>query len=709
MPAVPSPSTAARTPRALVAALTALAIVTAALSGGAAPAQAAAAAPALTPAMEAAAACTEQSWDAAAERPAEHDVVVERDLKVPVSDGLELLGDLHRPDGEGPWPTIVTTTPYSKNALGPESYFPERGYAHLVVDVRGTGASQGTWQILGEREAQDVAEVVEWAGRQEWSTGDVGMYGASYLAITQLLGAARNPEGLRALFPIVPMADTYRDITFAGGQTNLAFIPLWMGLVTGTSLLPGGSWASDPQYAARALAEHLLQPATVQVPTIADGVLGGDQAYDGTWYAERSPINGVAAIDVPVFMTGGLNDIFQRGEPLLYERLKERTLVKWLHGPWGHVDGSTGAGLPRDGVPAYEPLAVAWFDRWVRGIENGAECLPDVTMYHWGSEAYEDVPDWPHPDLTPRALHLRADGLLTEEPPSEGEGADVLPQLYGNGLCSRSTSQWLMGAADRTPCQTDNRLTELAELTYTSEPFAEDVLLNGPIAARLFVSTTAREAVVVARLTMVSPTGQSRELSTGLLAASHRALDEERSRLVDGVNLQPWHPFTREAVQPVTAGEPLQLDIEIFPTAARIPAGWSLRLAIGTSDFPHAISPLPALVAQLPGLLTVLRDAEHPSSVAVPFVGLADQPAPQPSGAPEAPDEDAGAPAAEDDGTAAATTIADAPQAPTATALPATGGGPGPLALILLLGAVLAAALARRTAGPPLSGGAPPS
>ena len=92
------------------------------LATGAGPA--AAAAP--TPAQRAAAKCGSQSFDVS-ERPAEHDVVTQTNLKVPMSDGIELVGDLHRPAGDGPWPTIVTTTPYSKNALGPEEYFPQRG------------------------------------------------------------------------------------------------------------------------------------------------------------------------------------------------------------------------------------------------------------------------------------------------------------------------------------------------------------------------------------------------------------------------------------------------------------------------------------------------------------------------------------------------------------------------------------------------------
>lgn len=647
-----------RLPTLLVAAATALATTL--------PAVGALAADELpTPAMRARAACTDTGWDLQ-DRPAEFATVTERDLRIEMSDGVVLLADLIRPDAPGPFPTIVTTTPYSKDALGPEAFLAERGYAQLVVDIRGTGASQGQWASFDEREQQDLFEVVEWAGDQEWSTGELGMYGASYLAITQLFAAAQKPEGLKALFPIVPMGDSYRDIVFTGGQTNLAFIPLWLGLVTGLGLTPKGAWASDPAFAAGVVADHLVGASEFQGPTVADATTGGEHAYDGAYWRTRSPLEVVDAIDVPVFMTGGLNDLFQRGEPMLYERMKDNTLVKFLQGPWGHVDGSSGAGLPADGVPTYEELAIAWFDRWLLDVDNGAECLPDVTMYHWVEEAYEDVPDWPHPDLAPQRWYLRADGGLDPVAPGANEGADSMPQLYGNGACSRSTSQWLMGAADRTPCQTDNRLTELAELTYTSAPFEEDVLLNGPIAASLVVSTTASEAVVVPRLTAVAPDGRSRELSTGLLAASFRAVDEDASRVVDGLNLQPWHPYTRESVLPVTPGEPMVLDVEIFPTAARLPAGWSLRLSIGTADFPHAVSPLPMMTAQQGGVLTVHHDADHPSSVAIPFVGAA---------------------STGTAGTAAGVPSGEGSEGAAGATLPATGGGLALLGTLALAGA----------------------
>ena len=107
-----------------------------------------------------------------------------------------------------------------------------------MVDVRGTGGSQGSWDSFGPNEQRDGSEMVRWARTQPWSNGRIGGYGPSYMAITQLTTAARRPKGLKAIFPIVPMSDSYRDITFSGGQTNVSFIPLWLGLVTGTSLIP---------------------------------------------------------------------------------------------------------------------------------------------------------------------------------------------------------------------------------------------------------------------------------------------------------------------------------------------------------------------------------------------------------------------------------------------------------------------------------------
>jgi putative CocE/NonD family hydrolase len=561
------------------------------------------------------------------DRPAQFGEVVDSDVPITMSDGTVLRADVHRPDKPGRYPVLVTQTPYNK--VGPlggaNHYLVQRGYVHVVVDVRGTGSSAGQWDSFGPSEQRDGKEVVEWAAGRPFSDGRVGLVGASDMAITQITTAAQRPKGLKAMFTVVPMADGYRDITMSGGQVNMAFIPLWLGLVTGGGLVPPAYASSgSPQDLATSLTtllQHASGIAGFQTRTVLDATAGGDTAYDGPFWTTRSPIELVDRIRVPNFVVGGLHDIFQRGEPLVYERMKRRVTARLLIGPWTHLTGSQGAGLPRDGVPSLEQIQLRWFDRYLKGIDTRIRDIPKVTQYTYGEERYETQPDWPHPRLAPSRLHLRAGGGLTAERPAAGEGADTFLQHPVSGVCSQSTSQWTAGAAEQIPCTRDDRLNEAGELTYTTPPLSGDLRVSGPMLARLWVSTTARDAVVSVKVTDVAPDGTSTELTGGWLAASFRAVDPGRSRFVRGELLQPWHPFTRDSVAPVEAGKPMELAVEVFPTNAVIKKDHSLRIAVGPSDFPHSLPPAPQLAATLGGAVQVLHDAEHPSSLTVPAIG----------------------------------------------------------------------------------------
>ena len=175
------------------------------------------------------------------DRPVQYGVLAESNVSIPMSDGVVLNAEVHRPDAAGRFPVLVTMTPYNGGSGiigGANDYFVERGYVHVVVDVRGTGSSEGTWDDLGVREQRDGYELVEWAAGHQWSDGKVGMYGTSYLAITQIFTAALRPPHLKAIFPILPMGDGYRDMVFPGGQNNIGFIPFWLVLVSGSALIP---------------------------------------------------------------------------------------------------------------------------------------------------------------------------------------------------------------------------------------------------------------------------------------------------------------------------------------------------------------------------------------------------------------------------------------------------------------------------------------
>jgi putative CocE/NonD family hydrolase len=460
---------------------------------------------------------------------------------------------------------------------------------------------------------------VEWAARQPWSNGKVGLYGSSYRAINQFLTAAQQPEGLEAIFPVVPMADAYRDIMMSGGLVNTGFIPLWLGLVTSSGLLPPTYTLSEPIMASTVLINHAGQVTGYPTSTLSSAITGGDFAYDGPAAWTRSPIYSVDQVKVPAFITGGLHDLFQRGTPLLYEKLKESGgQTKLLMGNWTH--GNYGEGLPADNVPALDQIALRWFDQYLLNIDTKVDQIPDVTQYVIGEDAFIVQSNWPHSNTSAEMFYLRSGSLLTKDTPSSFETPRSMLQQPLNGICSGSTNQWTAGIPSALPCTKDNRLTEATELTYTTPPVNSDLRVSGPIAAKIYASTTANELVLSVRITDVAPDGSSNEITAGWLAASHRKVDSSKSRFLDGVNIQPYHPFTREAVLEVTPNEVMELNVEIFPTNFVIKEGHRLRVAIGPSDFPHSMSPAPDLVDQLGGMATIYNNKLYPSSIVLPVV-----------------------------------------------------------------------------------------
>lgn len=557
--------------------------------------------------------------------------------KVAMSDGVELSVKVALPaDASGAavagrFPVILTQTGYNKSLASVVPAFPtfngflvQRGYAHVAVDVRGTGVSGGEWEAFSAREQQDYREIMDWVATQSWSNGRVGTWGPSFMGITQIFTAAHQHPAHQAVFAIVPMADAYRDIVFAGGQVNVGFIPLWMGLVTGLGVMPADPSAQTPQI----LVEHLAGALTnFQVPVIAQAVLGvNGQNYDGPFWRTRSPIEVADRIKIPTFIVGGLNDIFQRGEPLLYETIRRNTTAKLLIGPWTHIDASSGAGLPVDGVPDLDHIALMWFDQYLKDKDAGAARVPNVTQYLTGLGHYAVAADWPHPQAQPQRWFLRGDNSLTTAQPGAGEASHPTLPIPVAGLCSLSTAQWTAGALGVVPLPCfsgDNTLNELpllGAITYSSAPMDQDYYFNGPIQADLWVSSAMPDAGIAVRVTDVDEGGSSHELTNGILTASLRQVDASRSRLLGGQMIQPWHPYTEASRQPLEAGVPVLASVEIFPTSAVIRKGHRLRIAISTADFPHGLPPVTDLLDQLLGVLTVYSDAEHPSSVVVPVV-----------------------------------------------------------------------------------------
>jgi putative CocE/NonD family hydrolase len=550
-----------------------------------------------------------RAWTA---RPATYKVVTQRDVRIVMDDGIRLDADIYRPataDGKpapGRFPVIVTQVPYNKvQPEVPSQFLVQRGYIQLIVDVRGTGGSEGSWQYLGPQEQRDGKTLVEWAAAQPWSTGSVALLGTSYSGIIQLLTAEQQPKGLKAIFPVVPATDLYRDLDSAGGSMG-EFLPFWLAEVPGSSAIPPTSVVKDPAGAALETTAHVTGVTGLPAQTVLETMQGGATAYDGDFYTSRSPITHIDKVRVPTFIVGGSYDLFQRGEPINYNAIRANGVpTKLLIGPWTHL--AAGNGLPQDGVPDLDHLELRWFDHYVRGIADPTldRDIAAVTYADTGTGHYLRAPSWPPPGVSYSALKLPIG------PP------DSAPYVPVAGLCSRSTLQWF-GGSQPYPCETDAAINDNLGLTYDF-PVHQKLTLAGSFAAHLYVSTTGRDGQLAVRVEDLSPSGTARQLTAGWQVLSMRALDSSRTARTDGLVTRPYHDFTESSQLPVTPGGVMDVWVEIFDAAATIPAGDSLRLSIQTADTPHTVPTLPQLQGELGSTLTVLHDAQHPSELVIPI------------------------------------------------------------------------------------------
>ncbi|MFN2544673.1 MAG: CocE/NonD family hydrolase [Actinomycetota bacterium] len=570
-------------------------------------------------------------------RPAMYGISTTRDVPIEMSDGVTLRANVVRPaddDGspaKGRFPVILTQTPYNKNSPGlsfESDFLVQRGYVQVIADVRGTGSSEGNWDSFGAREDRDGGELAAWTTKQPWSNGDVGLFGTSYGAINQFFTAASQNPAIKAMFPIVPMSDAYRDITVSGGQVNTSFIPSWLGLVTGTSSVPALYAPTDPAGAAQVLAQHVANVTRFQAPVVASGTTGGTNAFDGPFYRTRSPIEVIDRVHVPTFIVGGWFDLFQRGEPFLFQTLQEQGVpVRLLMGPWYHTDPSlTGdADLTAHGLPTLEQLELQWFDHYMLGkpmpIVRG---LAPATYFRIGADAFDSTSTWPPPDASFRQLYLSGPaapgnpGLLTLTAPKT-QAPDAVPWNPASGACTRSTVQWTAGDGKGSPCETNNAANDQSGIAYDLSLQDAPIDLAGPIAAHLYVSTTAKDAFLTVRVEDVSAGGSnSTQLSAGWQVLSLRALDPTKTVRSDGLIIRPYHPFTKKSMLPVESGTIYEVWVEIFPTAATVAKGDTLRISITPSDAPHLSPPLPQFANEAGGMLSVYHDAKHPSAVVVP-------------------------------------------------------------------------------------------
>lgn len=564
-------------------------------------------------------------------------------VPITMSDGTVIRANVFLPSTTGQFPTVLTATGYNKDSgnptgqdctgsqgiAGDEPGLTEKGYAVMVFDDRGTGASGGKWDSWGQRTQEDYKEVLTWIQAQSWSNSSVATTGGSYMGITSLLlaeaDAARVAEGrpraVKAIWADIPMADAYRDVTFQGGSINSSFIPLWLGLVGGLSALPPSSTSENPQEAASIYLEHLLDNVEFSGEHVVGAALGHEPAYDGPFYRLRSPVVRAGEIRVPVVIQGGWWDLFQRGEPLLWESLRHSPDRVLFMSPHYHISEGPAMEDPK--------LKEKWFAHWLLGARNGVQRTPRVNLYPINGNRWEHFTRFPVPETSYQRLHLSGessgsspvslhDGSLAGSTPTT-EGGEQAPLLPASSPCSRETAQWTAGAASTPVCDTNNVTYEATSLTYTTAPMSADTTTTGLITADLWAELSATDATLVAVLSDVEPSGASNQLTAGFLMASQRAVDPKLSTYGPGrLMIRPWHPFTKASQQAVTPNQPTEYKIEIYPTSAVIKAGDRLRLTLGTANTFSSAPPLPDLGNELGGTITVLHGGRYDSNVLLP-------------------------------------------------------------------------------------------
>ncbi len=487
-----------------------------------------------------------------------NEIVIERNLLIPLKDGASLCADLYRPAGKGPFPALMSFYPYHKDDMigasfeAPRRYFAERGYAHLLVDFRGLGGSDGVaWEAMHREEGVDGAQACEWIAHQSWCDGNVGMWGLSYGGISSLKVAAENPPHLKAIIPIQGSANIYADYIAPGGcRTAFGLYGAWGSFMLAMNLMPPTNTDREGRWY-RVWMDRLEHSVPYVLPWF------DHPDYDEYWSSKAVD---PATITIPTFIIGGWRDIFPEGMPALYPHLKGPK--KLLMGPWMH-------GLP-DSSPyeAIEFLAEMkrWFDRYVRGEKNGIDQESPVTIHVQNSRtevAWRHEREWPIARAKAHTLFLGSNGTLrpSADREEQGENYRADPTV---GIAAGLWDPMALGVG-LPQDQTDDDLKSLA---FTSEPLSEDIEITGAPEAVIHAAIIAGDdANLVAKLCDVDPDGGSALITTGWLKASHRASHAQREKL--------------------RSGEAYEFKIPLWSTSYRVPRGHQIRLSVSCSDFPH--------------------------------------------------------------------------------------------------------------------------
>lgn len=462
------------------------------------------------------------------------------DVRIPSRSGT-LSADLVLPEGDGPFPALFTLLPYRKDMKGAGwldllQWFAERGYAGILVDLSGTGDSDGVAvPKMHQREGDDAFDVLSWAGDQPWCTGDVGMWGVSSGGFTTLRAATLGHPSLKAIIPMLCPIDPDRDaFHHDGARVDLHQRVMWSSQMLLQQLLPPlrtENPRTDERWRERLGAEPFLT----------------DLALHGPLDAEvRARAIDPSRISVPTFCVGGWRDLYARSITELYASLTvpKRLLI----GPWFHNG-------PFDGID-FRPVALAWWDKWLRQRRKEDERMPDIVFSVMGTnERWVTSTTWP-PESRAITFAANDDGGLV--PASDHSTSTRSFPVVSDPTVGSLSGLWGIpnGGFGLPQDQHDD---DMRTLCFTTEPLRDDLVLVGEAVVEVEVEEVV--PCLVVRLSVVDQYGRSTFLALGVLTRVGRQAD---------------------------------LQVRLRPTSILISSGSRLRLTIGDADFPR-LAPLPQL------------------------------------------------------------------------------------------------------------------
>ena len=537
-------------------------------------------------------------------------------VMVPMRDETRLATDLYFPGGEGPWPAIVTRTPYNKTSPALSaitSAWNAKGYAFVTQDARGRGDSEGEFTPY-ENEGRDGHDTIEWIAQQDWCDGNVALFGGSYGARSGWFTALEQPEHLVAMVILVSPSDPFVEWPTSDMTPMMVS---WHRLVSGRVLqnVQGIDWTE--------VYEHLPLieldvKAGFDSPSWKDSL--SHPTLDDHLKARRYQTR-FEELDIPVLHVSGWYDDEQIGTPLNFVGMSTkarsqsaRDAQRLLMGPWGHgVNAGQKLGEVDFGPTATIDLwgyAARWLDA---RLGRGDDDVPRVRIFVMGSNEWRDEAEWPPARTRYTDFFLHSGGAANSR--------------FGDGRLSTAASDgdepsdaYTYDPARPVPFITDLTSSQLGGpddysaiaqrgdvLCYTSAPLEFDTEVTGPIKLVLFASSSAVDTDFTGMLIDVHPTGFWQRLCDGVVRARFREGFEQE------VLMEP--------------GTVYEFEIDLWNTSQVFKAGHRIGLLIASSAFPkydrnlNTGEPIATATRMVQAENSVFHDASHPSRLVLPLIG----------------------------------------------------------------------------------------